>query len=90
MPPKSQTSSKSSTVINITVNVTQKSAPTTMTKNKTASCGGGGGGGSTKNTTHLQMPVKSDGTKDKRYSMPQFIKNDGTRDMRTTVSSSKK
>ena len=89
MPPKSQTSSKSSTVINITVNVTQKSAPTTMTKNKTASCGGGGGG-STKNTTHLQMPVKSDGTKDKRYSMPQFIKNDGTRDMRTTVSSSKK
>jgi len=83
MPPKSQTSSKSSTVINININVIPKSA----TNNKSASCGGGG---STKNTTHLQMPVKSDGTKDKRYSMPQFIKSDGTRDMRTSVSSSKK
>ena len=89
MPPKSQTSSKSSTVINININVTPKSVPS-MTNNKTASYGGGGGGVSTKNTTHLQMPVKSDGTKDKRYSMPQFIKSDGTRDMRTSVSSSKK
>ena len=41
-------------------------------------------GASTKRTTDLKVPVKSDGTKDKRYTMPQFVKNDGTRDKRTT------
>ncbi len=44
----------------------------------------------TKTTSHLQMPTKSDGSRDKRYNMPQFTKNDGTRDMRTSASSSKK
>lgn len=41
-------------------------------------------GASTKRTTDMKMPVKSDGTKDKRYSAPQFTKSDGTRDRRTT------
>jgi hypothetical protein len=36
-------------------------------------------GASTKRTTDLKMPVKSDGTKDKRYTVPQFVKGDGTR-----------
>ena len=39
---------------------------------------------STKRTTHLQTPVKSDGTKAQRYTTAQLCKNDGTRDMRTT------
>jgi len=47
-------------------------------------------GSSTKSTTHLKMPTKTDGTKDKRYTMPQFTKSDGTRDMRTTATSNKK
>ena len=42
-------------------------------------------GASTKRTTDLKVPVKSDGTKDKRYAGPQFVKNDGTRDKRTTL-----
>ena len=41
-------------------------------------------GASTKRTTDLKMPIKSDGTVDKRYSAPQFTKSDGTRDRRTT------
>jgi len=45
--------------------------------------------GSAKKTIHLTIPVKSDGTKDKRYVQPQFTKNDGTRDMRTTLTSKK-
>ena len=42
-------------------------------------------GTSTKRTTDLTMPVKTDGTKDNRYSSVQFTKKDGTRDMRTTL-----
>ena len=38
----------------------------------------------TKKTTDLKMPVKSNDTKDKRYTYPQFTKKDGTRDKRTT------
>jgi len=45
---------------------------------------------STKRTTDLKVPVKSDGTKDKRYTMPQFVKSDGTRDLRTTPTSKKR
>ncbi len=44
-------------------------------------------GASTRRTTDLKYPVKSDGTKDNRYSAPQFTKKDGTRDMRTTNTS---
>ncbi len=40
---------------------------------------------STKRTTDLKYPVKSDGTKDQRYAAPQFTKTDGTRDMRTKL-----
>jgi len=47
-------------------------------------------GGSTKRTTHLTIPTKKDGTKDNRYTTPQFIKKDGTRDMRTTPTSYRK
>jgi hypothetical protein len=47
-------------------------------------------GSSTKNTTHLKMPTKADGTKDKRFTMPQFTKSDGSRDMRTVVTSNRK
>lgn len=43
-----------------------------------------------KSTCDLKMPLKVDGTKDKRYSMPQFVKKDGSRDNRTTVSSKRK
>lgn len=35
-------------------------------------------GSSAKNTTHCKMPTKSDGTKDKRYTTPQFTKSDGS------------
>ncbi len=45
---------------------------------------------STRKTTDLKMPTKSDGTKDKRYTAPQFVKKDGTRDMRTTRTSERK
>jgi hypothetical protein len=41
-------------------------------------------GSSTKRTTDLAYPTKADGTKDERYTAPQFVKKDGTRDMRTT------
>lgn len=34
-------------------------------------------------TTNLHMPLKKDGTKDKRYTMPQFCKLNGTKDKRT-------
>ena len=47
-------------------------------------------GTTTKQTTHLKMPVKADGSKDKRYTSPQFTKADGTRDMRTTATSQRK
>ena len=47
-------------------------------------------GASTKRTTDLKMPVKSDGTKDKRYTAPQFCKTDGTKDKRTTSTSNRK
>ncbi len=43
-----------------------------------------------RHTTDLKMPTKSDGTKDKRYSMPQFVNKDGSRDMRTTPTHQRK
>ena len=33
----------------------------------------------------VQMPVKGDGSQDKRYTSPQVTKQDGTRDMRTNL-----
>ena len=33
----------------------------------------------------ITIPVKNDGSKDKRYTSPQIIKSDGTRDMRTNL-----
>jgi len=47
-------------------------------------------GVSTNRTTDLRMPVKNDGTSDKRYKYPQFTNGDGHRDMRTTLTSQKK
>ena len=47
-------------------------------------------GASTKRTTDMKMPVKTDGTKDNRYSAPQFVKSDGTRDKRTTLTGNRK
>lgn len=47
-------------------------------------------GASTKRTTHLSMPKKSDGTKDLRYVLPQFTTNSGSRDMRTTLTGQRK
>lgn len=47
-------------------------------------------GASTKRTTDMKFPVKSDGTKDNRYSTPQFTKNDGSRDKRTTLTGNRK
>ncbi len=44
----------------------------------------------TRRTNDLKMPVKADGTKDKRYSAPQFVKKDGSRDMRTTATNKRK
>lgn len=44
-------------------------------------------GASTKRTTDMKFPVKTDGSKDNRYSIPQFTKKDGTRDMRTILTS---
>jgi hypothetical protein len=44
---------------------------------------------SEKDTKPVSMPVKSDGTQDKRYTSPQVTKNDGTRDMRTKLTSKK-
>ncbi len=45
---------------------------------------------STRKTTDLKMPTKSDGSKDKRYAVAQFVKADGTRDMRTTLTGKRK
>ena len=45
---------------------------------------------SVRKTTDLRMPVKSDGSKDKRYTAPQFVKSDGTRDMRTSRTGERK
>jgi hypothetical protein len=47
-------------------------------------------GSSTRRTTDLKMPIKSDGTKDKRFAAPQFVKSDGTRDMRTKLTGERK
>ena len=33
----------------------------------------------------IDMPLKNDGTKDKRYTNQQIIKSNGTRDMRTNL-----
>jgi hypothetical protein len=44
---------------------------------------------STKKTTDLKMPVKSNSTRDMRYEYPQFVRSDGKRDMRTTPSHKK-
>lgn len=46
-------------------------------------------GSSTRRTTDVKMPVKTDGSKDNRYSTPQFTKKDGSRDMRTTLTSNR-
>ncbi len=45
---------------------------------------------STRKTSDLKMPTKSDGTKDKRFGSAQFVKADGTRDMRTTLTGKRK
>lgn len=37
------------------------------------------------NTKKITIPIKIDGTKDKRYTSPQIIKSDGSRDMRTNL-----
>lgn len=42
-------------------------------------------GANPKSTSDLKYPVKSNGTKDLRYAVPQFVKSDGTRDMRTKL-----
>lgn len=47
-------------------------------------------GASTNRTTDMKFPTKADGTRDQRYSTPQFTKNDGTRDMRTTLTGNRK
>ena len=33
----------------------------------------------------IEIPIKNDGTKDKRYTNQQIIKSNGTRDMRTNL-----
>lgn len=45
---------------------------------------------STRKTSDLKVPVKADGSKDKRYATAQFVKADGTRDMRTTLTGKRK
>lgn len=35
-------------------------------------------------TIDLHMPLKKDGSIDKRFTLPQFCKSDGSRDKRTT------
>jgi len=47
-------------------------------------------GSSTRRTTDMKFPIKADGTKDNRYSTPQFTKKDGSKDMRTTLTNDKK
>jgi hypothetical protein len=46
-------------------------------------------GGNVKKPVNVSMPVKSDGTKDKRYTVEQIVKQNGTRDMRTNLASNK-
>lgn len=58
----------------------------TATKTTTAA----GAGSTVKRTTDMKIPVKTDGTKDKRYAAAQFVKSDGTRDMRTTLTSQRR
>jgi hypothetical protein len=41
-------------------------------------------------TTDLKFPTKADGTKDNRYTMPQFVNKDGSKDMRTTSTNNRK
>ena len=41
-------------------------------------------------TKDLKMPVKMNGSRDKRYTSPQFCKTDGTRDMRTKLTGKRK
>jgi hypothetical protein len=36
-------------------------------------------------SNQIAIPVKNDGTKDKRYTNEQIIKQNGTRDMRTNL-----
>jgi hypothetical protein len=38
----------------------------------------------------MKIPVKNDGTKDQRYTAPQFCKSDGTKDKRTTNTNNRK
>ena len=45
---------------------------------------------STKRTSHVKFPVKSDGSTDKRYKVPQFTTNNGKRDMRTNLTGNRK
>ena len=45
---------------------------------------------STKRTINLGCPKTSSGTKDKRFTMPQFVKADGTRDKRYTITRDRK
>ena len=47
-------------------------------------------GASTRRTVDMKKPVKTDGTKDNRYTTPQFVKKDGSRDMRTTKTMERK
>ena len=47
-------------------------------------------GSSTKRTTDMKAPTKANGSKDKRYSAPQFCKSDGSRDQRTTATANRK
>ena len=37
----------------------------------------------------VTIPIKNDGTKDKRYANEQIIKQNGTRDMRTNLTKKK-
>lgn len=41
-------------------------------------------------TSDLHIPLKKDGSADKRYTLPQFCKSDGSRDKRTTNTHNKK
>jgi hypothetical protein len=38
-----------------------------------------------KKNIQVAIPIKNDGTKDKRYTNEQIIKQDGSRDMRTSL-----
>jgi len=47
-------------------------------------------GSSTRRTSDFKFPLKSDGTKDNRYTAPQFTKKDGSKDMRTILTNNRK